>query len=225
MRYRKPGTEGMRLRDDTADSVIAAFEDALAAESDGAGLLRAWIARYPALAPDLSMAASGFNDMRAGAEEAGLDGDGAARHDAMAAALIGEAQMPQPAAPAVAVDRTDLPSGLAGAARRAGVEYPHQLSARLRVPESLIRHLHRGDIDPRTIPSIFGRDLAELLNLTFADAVRLLRGPSPAAALVQEIRPPYGGTQSFESVLAAEATSDDRAYWSDRSRFFAVLDE
>jgi len=222
MRYRKSTAAGQG--DDRADSVIAAFEDALAGAGDQAEVLRAWIARYPALAADLSMAAGGFHDMASVGDEAPIY-RGRAAGDSFAS-LVDEVLMAQPVSVVSFDSPAALPANLADASRHAGIAYPHQLAVRLRVPDSFLRHLHRGDIDSRTIPSTFAQELAELIKLTFADTVQLLRGPSPASgALVLEAKAQYGGTQSFEAILALEAEPDDRDYWVDRSRFATMLGE
>jgi len=193
----------------TADSILAAFEDALSVTQDAKGLLNTWARRFPDLGPDFALAVTDrFAGTAAASGQSGAD-----TLDAQAATIVAAYTIPGDARTTPPRRRTPAAT-LKQCCRNAGVSFPEQLSARMRVPTALLERLNRREIDPATVPIPFAADLASALQVSLADCARMLRGSGGFAAAIQEARTPYGRPASFDEALESAGTEDEVGYWS-----------
>ena len=193
----------------SADSILAAFEDALSTTQDAKGLLNTWARRFPDLGPDFALAVTDrFAGPAAASGQSGADAlDAQAARVVAAYAIPGDARMVPP--------RRRTPAAtLKQCCRNAGLSFPGQLSAQMRVPAALLERLNRREIDPATVPIPFTADLASALQLSLADCARMLRGGGSLAAAIQEARTPYGRPVSFDEALESAGTEDELGYWN-----------
>ena len=198
-----------RPAEHTADSILAAFEDALSATHDAKELLSTWTRRFPDMGPDFALAVT---DHVAGSLSTS-GRSGADAFDDLAVGVVAAYSIPGDARPNPPRRMTPAAT-LKECSRNAGLSFPGQLSAQIRVPAALLERLNRREIDPATVPTPFAADLATALQLTFADCVRMLRGSGGLAAAIQEARTPYGRPASFDEALASAGTEDEQKYWN-----------
>lgn len=193
----------------TADSILAAFEDALSVTHDAKELLSTWTRRFPDMGPDFALAVT---DHVAGSLPAS-GRSGADAFDDLAVGVVAAYPMPGDAR-AIPSRRVPAAATLKECCRNVGLSFPGQLSAQIRVPAALLERLNRREIDPATVPTPFAADLATALQLTFADCARMLRGSGGFAVAIQEARTPYGRPVSFDEALESGGAEDEQAYWA-----------
>jgi hypothetical protein len=193
----------------TADSILAAFEDALSGTQDAKELLNAWTRRFPDLGPDFALAVT---DHIVGS--VAVSGQfGADAFEAQASRTVAGYAIPDDA-PMAKPRQMVAAATLKECCRNAGMSFPEQLSAWMLAPAALLERLNRREIDPATIPTAFAADLASALQLGFADCVRMLRGSGGFATAIQEARTPYGRPASFDEALESTGDEDEQAYWA-----------
>jgi len=246
-----------QIIDSKADSIVAEFEGALAAAAahEYQQVTASWIGRFPSLAADFALIASesaaervsqsrsnpwegaadtfdGVSDVEAVAIPQTGGSDAAGNHETeyerilrMAAALAAGPIR----AKVISGSVSETGRSLAEHSESVGISFPGQLGKLLHIPEALIVRLHRGDIDPLSIPAGFVREAAYHLGLALNECVSLLNartdgatGPTgtllPIGMAVAEGRPTYGRRPTFAEALESTGDAESIDYWNQSSR-------
>jgi hypothetical protein len=183
-------------RENEADRVIAAFEEALAAGGDPELLLKEWVKKHPAHRTDLAHAASAFS------AQAPVE----ARSEDIPSSLIDKV-----------VAEVAIPSGaIHEQARRSGIAFPEGLAELMRVSPAFLERLQRHEIDSGTIPKLFSARMAEVLNMQMSMCIRMFRGESRFRLINREGKQVYRMRTSFEQVLRESVSPEDVEYWLEK---------